>query len=184
MAAHKKGVKNLIRPTSERAREIGRLGGLKYAENMRRRKALKAIANDLLFSELSIPDELKKHEEVMKSYGFDVYCAADIIMFACLRKAIQGDYKAIELLMNVTGELKKDNNINIDIDIDRKDEITLESVVNEKKRLISLLENSDGKDKSKTNRAGDPKAGVSGASLDSSKAGGAGSRRKKDKGED
>jgi len=78
---------NLKVPTSEQAREYGRRGGLKRAENERRRKTLK--------------------EELLTLLEQDNF--QERISLSLLKKATNGDTKAFEVIRDTIGEKPKEN---------------------------------------------------------------------------
>ena len=96
---------NLIVPTSEKAREYGRLGGIASGKKKKERKSM-AETLDIL---LNMPYSAGKVEslEELKSYG--VVKSANItlgdkIMVAAVKKAMKGDIHAIEFIREVLGE--------------------------------------------------------------------------------
>ena len=96
---------NLIVPTSEKAREYGRLGGIASGKKKRERKSM-AETLDIL---LSMPYSAGKVEslEELKSYGVAKSAnitLGDKIMVAAVKKAMKGDIHAIEFIREVLGE--------------------------------------------------------------------------------
>lgn len=94
--------KNLIVPTSEQARELGRKGGLASAKARREKKTLKMELEALL----EIMDE--KGDSVQKKMSF-----------ALIKKAIKGDVRAFETIRDTIGQKPKEN-LNIDFDKNRE----------------------------------------------------------------
>ena len=96
---------NLIVPTSEKAREYGRPGGLARAPKHRERKS----TADTLDVRLNMPYLAGKVEslEELKSYGVAKSAnitLGDKIMIAAVKKAMKGDIHAIEFIREVLGE--------------------------------------------------------------------------------
>lgn len=83
---------NLIVPSSEVARENGRKGGKKKAENAQKRKALK--------EELEIL--LQKLDEDGKTYQ-------ERMSIALIKEAFKGNTKAYEIIRDTIGEKPKEN---------------------------------------------------------------------------
>lgn len=90
---------NNLKPlTTEKAREIGRKGGLASVKARQEKKSLKAELEALL----EILDE--KGDSVQKKMSF-----------ALIRKAIKGDVRAFETIRDTIGQKPKENmNINFD----------------------------------------------------------------------
>ena len=83
--------------STEEARERGRNGGIKSGEVRRKKKDMKA---ELLLV-LDEPIKDKKGHKVPPRRALSM---------TLLKKALSGDLKAIKLLLEIIGELPKDNN--------------------------------------------------------------------------
>lgn len=86
--------------SKEEARERGRNGGIKSGEARRKKRDMKA---ELLLI-LDEPIKDKKGHKIPPRRA---------ISLTLLKKALQGDLKAIKLLLEIIGELPKDNNFPI-----------------------------------------------------------------------
>ena len=95
--------KNLV-PFGERTeseqREIRQAGGIKSGETRRRKKALKALMNDLLSSDL-VNDEIY-NSAVDMGCSNPTYGAA--VVAAMVRQAALGDTKAFNAIVDLIGE--------------------------------------------------------------------------------
>lgn len=83
---------NLIVPSSEQAREYGRKGGKKKAENARKRKALKEELEILLEA---IAEDGKTYQES--------------ISISLIKEAQKGNTKAYEVIRDTIGQKPKEN---------------------------------------------------------------------------
>lgn len=93
---------NLIVPSSELARKNGRKGGLKKAENERKRKSLKEELTLLL----EAVEEGKTNQERMS--------------ISLFKEALKGNTKAFEIIRDTIGEKPKeivDANVNTEIKV-------------------------------------------------------------------
>ena len=108
----KKGnVQNLRVPTSEQAREYGRRGGLKTAENRIRRKSLKEALEILL-------------EKEYETESGEKMTGIDLISLKQIEKAIKnGDTKAFEVIRDTIGQKPVERVEISDIDKGIADEI-------------------------------------------------------------
>lgn len=86
--------------TKDEARERGRNGGIKSGEARRKKRDMKA---ELLLI-LDIPIKDKKGHKVPPRRA---------ISLTLLKRALDGDLKAIKLILEIIGELPKDNNFPI-----------------------------------------------------------------------
>ena len=96
---------NLVPLTTEKAREIGRLGGIASGVAKREKKTLKQIG-DMIGS---LPIKSEKTRAVLQAAGID---NEDLIndvdaMYKLTIKAKSGDTKAMELLAKLRGQLKE-----------------------------------------------------------------------------
>ena len=95
---------NLKVPTSEEARRNGRLGGLKRAENAKKRKAMKEVLQDLLdlpLREQDAPEEVKSFAEFAKNKNVTIEQG---VLMAQIIKAMKGDTRAATFLRDTAGE--------------------------------------------------------------------------------
>lgn len=95
---------NLKVPTSEEARRNGRLGGLKRAENERKRKAMREVLQALLDLPLrgdDAPEEVKSYVDF--NNGKNVTIEQGVLM-AQIVKAIKGDTRAATFIRDTAGE--------------------------------------------------------------------------------
>ena len=100
--ANRKGIENLVTPSSEKAREIGRKGGIESGKARKKKKALKETMAMLL----ELPVYNTKAFDKMSEFGIDI---EDIdnntrLMYTLLQKAFTGDVAAIKEVRNVIGE--------------------------------------------------------------------------------
>jgi hypothetical protein len=106
------GAKNLI-PVTQRskdeARQISRNGGIKSGKVRREKKLLKEIVNELLDSEIQTKDGPMN--------------AGAAISMAQLRKALQGDAKAYEVLRDTAGQKPVEKILISDVSTDVMSEI-------------------------------------------------------------
>ena len=103
--------KNLIVPSSEKAREYGRKGGIRSGEARRRRKALKTLMNDLLQSEVFDTDIYNNTTAIGFSPEDMSYGAA--IVAAMVREAANGNVKAFNAITDLVGEGSSGENVKL-----------------------------------------------------------------------
>lgn len=101
--------KNLIVPTSEMAREYGRKGGLKKAENARKRKAMKEQMEMLL----TLPVKSSKTKEVLKKLGIkstemNNQMALIVALYQTALKGGKNSVTAFNTIMEMTEEKEKE----------------------------------------------------------------------------
>lgn len=94
--------KNLRRLTSEQAREIGRKGGLASAESKRRTKTLKQGLERLLLA--PVKDATDRKKLAAMGIPVDDMTHEELVSLALVRKAMDGDVKAFEVIRSVLGE--------------------------------------------------------------------------------
>lgn len=95
-------IENLKPLSTEKAREIGRKGGIASGKAKRERKTLKMELEALL--------------EVMDKNGDSVQKK---MSFALIKKAVSGDVRAFETIRDTIGQKPKEN-LNIDFDKNRE----------------------------------------------------------------
>lgn len=101
-----KGHDNLIVPTSDKAREIGRKGGKASGEARRKRKALRDSMNALLEMQPTAKEFNKLIEAGFDMEEIDNSCLVTLALF---NEAKKGNVKAIKELRNLIGEDKPDS---------------------------------------------------------------------------
>ena len=101
--AHQEGYPNLRIPTSEQAREMGRKGGQKSAENRKRRKTFAEGLKELL----SMPEDDPQVRAVLVALGLDG-TMQDAINLAQAMKAKRGDVEAFRAIRDTVGEKPRD----------------------------------------------------------------------------
>lgn len=101
-----KGHDNLIVPTSDEAREIGRKGGKASGEARRKRKALRDSMNALLEMQPTAKEFNKLIEAGFDMEEIDNSCLVTLALF---NEAKKGNVKAIKELRNLIGEDKPDS---------------------------------------------------------------------------
>lgn len=97
------GYPNLRVPTTEEAREMGRKGGLKSAENRKRRKTFAEGLKELLV----LPEDDPQVREVLLRLGLDG-TMQDAINLAQYVKAKRGDVDAFRAIRDTVGEKPRD----------------------------------------------------------------------------
>lgn len=102
---------NLVPLTTEKAREIGKLGGIKSGEAKRKKKTLKEIGD--MIGSLDIKDE--KVRALLAKAGIE---EEDMVrdagmMFTLAIKAGKGDTRSAELIAKIRGQLKEQQSIEV-----------------------------------------------------------------------
>lgn len=109
--AHNNNSQNLVPLTTEKAREIGKLGGIASGEAKRKKKTLKELGD--MIGGLDIKDEKVrgllsnagiKDEDMVRDAG---------MMFTLAIKAGKGDTRSAELLAKIRGQLKEQQSIEV-----------------------------------------------------------------------
>ena len=109
--AHNNNSQNLVPLTSEKAREIGKLGGIASGEAKRKKKTLKELGD--MIGGLDIKDEKVrgllanagiKDEDMVRDAG---------MMFTLAIKAGKGDTRSAELIAKIRGQLKEQQSIEV-----------------------------------------------------------------------
>lgn len=98
-------IDNLVPLTTEKAREIGKKGGIASGIAKRQRKTLREIGD--MLGGLDIKSE--KNKQILREAGVDDDDMIEdvVMMFQLKTKASKGDVKAIELLAKLRGQLKE-----------------------------------------------------------------------------
>lgn len=92
--------KNLVRPSSNEARENGRKGGIASGKVRREKKTLDAIMSALLEMPVTDENELALLEEL--GFEKDDMRQDVVLMVSLLNRAKQGDVKAYETIARMT----------------------------------------------------------------------------------
>jgi len=100
-----KGHENLIVPTSEKARINGAKGGAASGEAKRKRKLLRDCLNELLDKPTLTFDE----------YG-NPLTTAEVISIKAIEGALNGDWKAFELVRDTSGQKPVERIMIADVD--------------------------------------------------------------------
>lgn len=104
------GEENLVPLTTEKAREIGALGGKASGEAKRRKKLLRDALELLLEKEYEGKDGEKAQ-------------GVELMATIAMKQAIKGDWKAWELVRDTSGQKPVDRMITAEVDADVIDEI-------------------------------------------------------------
>jgi len=113
------GKNNLVVPSSELARKNGRKGGIKTGQIRREKKKLRELATDIL----NLKAPVHKVEAIQKLYpeATENMTLSELMLFAQMKKASDGDAKAFELLRDTAGqkpgEKVESTNTNINADV-------------------------------------------------------------------
>lgn len=109
--AHNNNSQNLVPLTTEKAREIGKLGGIASGEAKRKKKTLKELGD--MIGALDIKDA-KVRELLAKAGIKDEDMVRDAgMMFTLAIKAGKGDTRSAELLAKIRGQLKEQQSIEV-----------------------------------------------------------------------
>lgn len=109
--AHNNNSQNLVPLTTEKAREIGKLGGVASGEAKRKKKTLKEIGD--MIGSLDIKD-VKVRELLAKAGIEEEDMVRDAgMMFTLAIKAGKGDPRCAELLAKIRGQLKEQQSIEV-----------------------------------------------------------------------
>lgn len=118
----KKQQDNLIpfnKRTENEQREIAKKGGKASVKKRREQKKLKDIFNTILESKVTD----KKSIELIKEIGIDdIDSYKKLLAFTTLKKAIEGDMRAVELVQSTIGETPKEDNADKEV-LDKLDEL-------------------------------------------------------------
>lgn len=120
-------VENLKTPTSEQARERGRLGGIASGESRRRTKSIKEMLNLLL----DLPVKSEKIITALNKAG--ITCKQDqvnkmAVALGLIRRARRGETKAVQLLFDLSGEQENMDLGEVEVQVDTIDEQDIERV--------------------------------------------------------
>ena len=119
---------NLRVPTSEKAREIGRKGGLASGRVKAQKKTFQEVCKALLDMDIS-KDTLENAELITEKFK-DKITVSQAIAIAQALKAISGDTKAAEFVRDTSGQ-KPTDNVNLNL-VDDKTMEEVDELVNEK----------------------------------------------------
>lgn len=110
---------NLKTPTTEEARRIGRMGGLKNAANVRKKRDLQEMAQAFLSGAISDPDLRKKIAEITGSE--ELADQEGLILLSVLKEAQGGSIQhAKELWDRAYGKAEQNNKNQVDGEINIK----------------------------------------------------------------
>ena len=97
-------------PGTDRAIENGKKGGLKSAETKRNKKLFKEVIKELLNQEINKDDKT----DLIKRYpNLDIESISirTLLLDKQIQKALKGDTKACDFILNVSGEKPKEDDI-------------------------------------------------------------------------
>ena len=114
--------KNLRKFTPEQARENGRKGGIKSAENKKAKKTMREMLKYLLEQEISN----KKGEKAT---------TLEAIMLAQIKEAMKGNTKAVQFIRDTIGELPTQNVVATNTNVNIDDANLVNEVLNKLKEL-------------------------------------------------
>ena len=126
---------NLVVPTSEKAREIGRLGGLKKAENIKRNKRYKELVDiigNLPLKNKSVLNSLKKDFSIEDE---EICNDAGVIMRIYDKALKKADVMSAIFIRNTKGEKPTEKIIQTNNNIKITDPKVINQVVNKIKDL-------------------------------------------------
>lgn len=101
---------NLVVPTSEQARKNGRAGGIASARARQERKSMRETVEILLKmpmknGKIDNINGIESLSEIAKDQGHNVNLTLqDMMLVATMRKAMKGDIRATEMIMQLVGE--------------------------------------------------------------------------------
>ena len=115
------------RRTKEEAKELGRKGGIASGKARRQKRETQAVAKAIL------------NELVKTTDGGEVSVRYAMLRSAA-QKALKGDIKSIDLLVRLADEMPKPQ-AELTIKSDKYDTMTDEELIEENKRITSIIEN-------------------------------------------
>lgn len=131
------GVDNLVPLTTEKAREIGRLGGIASGEAKRRKKTIRELA--AIMGDTEIQDE--KSKAVLAKMGVDAenmsYNAS--IVAVIIKQALKGNTKNIDQWLELMGEKRTAIEFNGNLNADVKQRNALDELTVEELRKLKEL---------------------------------------------
>ena len=92
-----------LQANTERAREIGRLGGIASGEARRKKRTMREAAQQILSGGLVFGDENTK--AILAALGIDVPTNADGLVLVATLKAGAGDIEAMRFVRDTGGEV-------------------------------------------------------------------------------
>lgn len=100
--------------------ENGRKGGLKSVEERRKKKLFKEVVKDLL-NQKPTDDEIKELLKQYPSLEIEDITLRTSIIDKQIKRALKGDTKASEFILNMSGEKPKDNELSRELTIIKVD---------------------------------------------------------------
>lgn len=92
-----------LQANTERAREIGRMGGIASGEARRKKRTMREAAQQILSGGLVFGDENTR--AILAALGIDVPTNADGLVLVATLKAAAGDMEAARFVRDTGGEL-------------------------------------------------------------------------------
>lgn len=115
--------KNNLKPlTTEKAREIGKLGGIKSGEAKRAKKTMREMLKFLL-------------EQEIKNKKGETATTLEAIMLAQIKEAMKGNTKAALFIRDTIGELPTQNVVATNANFNIEDKTVVNEVLNKLKEL-------------------------------------------------
>lgn len=115
------------RRTKEEAKELGRKGGIASGKARRLKKETQAVAKAIL-------------NELVKTTDGNEVSVRYAMLRSAAQKALKGDIKSIDLLVRLADEMPKPQ-AELTIKSDKYDTMTDEELIEENKRITSIIEN-------------------------------------------
>lgn len=131
------GADNLVPLTTEKAREIGKLGGIASGEAKRRKKTIRELA--AIMGDTAIQDD--KSKAVLAKMGVDAenmsYNAS--IVAVIIQHAIKGNTKSIDQWLELLGEKRTAIELNGNLNADVKQHSALDELTVDELRKLKEL---------------------------------------------
>lgn len=131
------GADNLVPLTTEKAREIGKLGGIASGEAKRRKKTIRELA--AIMGDTAIQDD--KSKAVLAKMGVDAenmsYNAS--IVAVIIQHAIKGNTKSIDQWLELLGEKRTAIELNGNLNADVKQHSALDELTVDELRELKEL---------------------------------------------
>lgn len=122
--------KNLIpinkRPINKQ-KAIARKGGIMSGKARKERKLFKDIFINFLDKQVTDAEDLK----LLKQYGMQSGNYKELLAVAVLNKALTGDIRATEFIINIIGEKPKEDDANTEV-LERLDELLKKQSITDK----------------------------------------------------
>lgn len=131
------GADNLVPLTTDKAREIGRLGGIASGEAKRRKKTIRELA--AIMGDTEIQDE--KSKAVLAKMGVDAanmsYNAS--IVAVIIKQALKGNTKNIDQWLELMGEKRTAIDLNGNLNANVKQHSALDELTVDELRKLKAL---------------------------------------------